>query len=170
MPDDPARRDEDCYEAFNIQVEALVKRLSATGSKTLVIGVSGGLDSTHALIVAAKAMDRMGRPRSDILGFTMPGFATGEATKGNAWALMRALGCTADEIDIRPAARQMLADMGHPFASGEAVYDVTFENVQAGLRTDYLFRLANQRRGIVLGTATSASWRSAGVPMASAIR
>ncbi|KIU28606.1 NAD synthetase [Sphingomonas melonis] len=152
VPDDPARRDEDCYEAFNIQVEALVKRLSATGSMTLVIGVSGGLDSTHALIVAAKAMDRMGRPRSDILGFTMPGFATGEATKGNAWALMRALGCTADEIDIRPAARQMLADMGHPFASGEAVYDVTFENVQAGLRTDYLFRLANQRRGIVLGT------------------
>ncbi|GEM70525.1 NAD(+) synthase [Sphingomonas aquatilis] len=152
VPDDPARRDEDCYEAFNIQVEALVKRLSATGSKTLVIGVSGGLDSTHALIVAAKAMDRMGRPRSDILGFTMPGFATGEATKGNAWALMRALGCTADEIDIRPAARQMLADMSHPFARGEAVYDVTFENVQAGLRTDYLFRLANQRRGIVLGT------------------
>ncbi len=152
VPDDPARRDEDCYEAFNIQVEALVKRLSATGSKTLVIGVSGGLDSTHALIVAAKAMDRMGRPRSDILGFTMPGFATGDATKSNAWALMRALGCTADEIDIRPAARQMLSDMGHPFANGEAVYDVTFENVQAGLRTDYLFRLANQRRGIVLGT------------------
>ena len=129
-----------------------MKRLSATGSKTLVIGVSGGLDSTHALIVAAKAMDRMGRPRSDILGFTMPGFATGDTTKGNAWALMRALGCTADEIDIRPAARQMLTDMGHPFASGEPVYDVTFENVQAGLRTDYLFRLANQRRGIVLGT------------------
>jgi len=152
VPDDPARRDEDCYEAFNIQVEALVKRLSATGSKTLVIGVSGGLDSTHALIVAAKAMDRMGRPRSDILGFTMPGFATGDTTKGNAWALMRALGCTADEIDIRPAARQMLTDMGHPFASGEPVYDFTFENVQAGLRTDYLFRLANQRRGIVLGT------------------
>ena len=152
VPDDPARRDEDCYEAFNIQVEALVKRLSATGSKTLVIGVSGGLDSTHALIIAAKAMDRMGRPRSDILGFTLPGFATGETTKGNAWGLMRALGCTADEIDIRPAARQMLADMGHPFASGEPVYDVTFENVQAGLRTDYLFRLANPRRGIVLGT------------------
>ena len=97
-------------------------------------------------------MDRLGRPRADILGFTMPGFATGDATKGNAWALMRALGCTADEIDIRPAARQMLADMGHPFAKGEAVYDVTFENVQAGLRTDYLFRLANQRDGIVLGT------------------
>jgi len=152
VPNDPARRDEDCYEAFNIQVEALSKRLAATKSRTLVIGVSGGLDSTHALIVAAKAMDRLARPRTDILAFTMPGFATGEATKGNAWALMRALGCTADEIDIRPAARQMLADMGHPFANGEAVYDVTFENVQAGLRTDYLFRLANQRGGIVLGT------------------
>jgi NAD+ synthase (glutamine-hydrolysing) len=152
VPNDPGRRDEDCYEAFNIQVEALSKRLAATRSKTLIIGVSGGLDSTHALIVAAKAMDRLGRPRADILGFTMPGFATGDATKGNAWALMRALGCTADEIDIRPAARQMLADMGHPFARGEAVYDVTFENVQAGLRTDYLFRLANQRGGIVLGT------------------
>ncbi len=152
VPDDPARRDEDCYEAFNIQVEALSKRLSATQSKTLVIGVSGGLDSTHALIVAAKAMDRLGRPRSDILGFTMPGFATGDATKANAWALMRALGCTADEIDIRPAARQMLADIGHPYAHGKPVYDVTFENVQAGLRTDYLFRLANQRGGIVLGT------------------
>ncbi|MCP3735495.1 NAD(+) synthase [Sphingomonas sp. RP10(2022)] len=152
VPDDPARRDADCYEAFNIQVAALAKRFAATGSKTLVIGVSGGLDSTHALIVAAKAMDRLGRPRSDILGFTMPGFATGDTTKANAWALMRALGCTADEIDIRPAARQMLADMGHPFAAGEPVYDVTFENVQAGLRTDYLFRLANQRGGIVLGT------------------
>ena len=152
VPDDPGRRDADCYEAFNIQVEALAKRLSATGSKTLVIGVSGGLDSTHALIVAAKAMDRLGRPRTDILGFTLPGFATGDTTKSNAWALMRALGCTADEIDIRPAARQMLADMDHPFSKGEAVYDVTFENVQAGLRTDYLFRLANQRGGIVLGT------------------
>ncbi|WP_271300371.1 NAD(+) synthase [Sphingomonas sp. CV7422] len=152
VPNDPGRRDEDCYEAFNIQVEALSKRLAATRSQTLVIGVSGGLDSTHALIVAAKAMDRLGRPRSDILGFTLPGFATGDTTKSNAWALMRALGCTGAEIDIRPAARQMLADMGHPFASGEPVYDVTFENVQAGLRTDYLFRLANQRGGIVLGT------------------
>jgi NAD+ synthase (glutamine-hydrolysing) len=82
----------------------------------------------------------------------MPGFATGEGSKANAWALMRALGITADEIDIRPAARRMLADMDHPFGRGEPVYDVTFENVQAGLRTDYLFRLANQRGGIVLGT------------------
>ncbi|KQU53161.1 NAD synthetase [Sphingomonas sp. Leaf339] len=152
VPNDPAGRDADCFEAFNIQVEALAKRLEAAQAKTLVIGVSGGLDSTHALIVAAKAMDRLGRPRADILAFTLPGFATGEGTKANAWALMRALGCTADEIDIRPAARQMLGDIGHPFADGEPQYDVTFENVQAGLRTDYLFRLANQRAGIVLGT------------------
>ncbi len=152
VPNDPARRDEDCYEAFNIQVEALSKRLVAAHAETIVIGVSGGLDSTHALIVAAKAMDRLGRPRTNILGFTMPGFATGEGTKANAWALMRALGITAEEIDIRPAAQRMLEDIGHPFSDGEPVYDITFENVQAGLRTDYLFRLANQRRGIVLGT------------------
>ncbi|MDB5736891.1 MAG: nadE [Sphingomonas bacterium] len=152
VPADPARLDADCYEAFNIQVEGLLRRVSAAGAKRLVIGVSGGLDSTHALIVAAKAFDRLGRSRSDILGFTMPGFATGDDTKANAWALMRALGITADEIDIRPAARQMLGDMGHPFAGGEPVYDITFENVQAGLRTDYLFRLANQREGLVVGT------------------
>jgi NAD+ synthase (glutamine-hydrolysing) len=152
VPDDPARLDQDCYEAFNIQVSGLVKRLQATKSKHIVIGVSGGLDSTHALIVAAKAFDQLGKPRSDILGFTMPGFATSEGTKSNAWALMRGLGVTGEEIDIRPAARLMLEEMGHPFAKGEPVYDVTFENVQAGLRTDFLFRLANQRQGLVLGT------------------
>ena len=149
-----ARRhlDQDCYEAFNIQVEGLRRRFEATRGSHMVIGVSGGLDSTHALIVAAKACDRLGLPRTTILGFTMPGFATSEGTKSNAWTLMRALGVTAEEIDIRPAARQMLADMGHPFAEGEPVYDVAFENVQAGLRTDYLFRLANQRSGFVIGT------------------
>ena len=157
VPNDPARRDADCYEAYNIQVEALATRLAATGVGKLVIGVSGGLDSTHALIVAAKAMDRLGRPRGDILGFTMPGFGTGERTRAQAWALMRALGIAAEEIDIRPAARLMLEAMGHPFGrgpeeGGEPVYDITFENVQAGLRTDYLFRLANQRGGLVLGT------------------
>jgi NAD+ synthase (glutamine-hydrolysing) len=152
VPDDPARRDADCYEAYNIQVEALAKRLDASRAKTLVIGVSGGLDSTHALIVAAKATDRLGWSRDRILAFTMPGFATGAGTKAHAWALMRSLGVTAEEIDIRPAAHQLLEDMKHPFAQGEPVHDVTFENVQAGLRTDYLFRLANQRGGIVLGT------------------
>ena len=152
VPNTPEKLDADCYEAFNIQVEGLLKRFEAARAERLVIGVSGGLDSTHALIVAAKVMDRLGRPRSHILGFTMPGFATSEGTKTNAWALMRALGVDGDEIDIRPAATQMLGDMGHPFAGGAPVYDVTFENVQAGLRTDYLFRLANQRGGLVVGT------------------
>jgi NAD+ synthase (glutamine-hydrolysing) len=152
VPDDPARLDQDCYEAFNIQVQGLSQRLRSTKSKTLVIGVSGGLDSTHALLVACKAFDALGKPRSDILAFTMPGFATSEGTKSNAWALMNALGVTGAEIDIRPAANQMFADIGHPFAKGEKVYDVTFENVQAGLRTDYLFRLANEHSGFVLGT------------------
>ena len=152
VPADRQQLDADCYEAFNIQVEGLAKRFQSTRGKTMVIGISGGLDSTHALIVAAKVCDRLGLPRSTILGYTMPGFATGDATKSNAWALMNALGITAAEIDIRPAARQMLGDMGHPFAGGEPVYDITFENVQAGLRTDYLFRLANQNDGFVIGT------------------
>ena len=152
VPNTPEKLDEDCYEAFNIQVQGVAKRLEAAQARRLVIGVSGGLDSTHALIVAAKAMDRLGRPRTDILGITMPGFATSDGTKDNAWRLMRALGVTAEEIDIRPAARRMLEDIGHPFAAGEPVYDVTFENVQAGLRTDYLFRIANQRDGLVVGT------------------
>jgi NAD+ synthase (glutamine-hydrolysing) len=152
VPNRPAQLDQDCYEAFNIQVQGLVRRFQATGGEHLVIGVSGGLDSTHALIVAAKACDELKLPRSTILGFTLPGFATGAETKGNAWSLMNALGIAGEEIDIRPAAKQMLADMGHPHAKGEAVYDVTFENVQAGLRTDYLFRLAGQRAGFVVGT------------------
>ncbi|MEA5055168.1 MAG: NAD(+) synthase, partial [Propionicimonas sp.] len=180
VPADPARLAQDCYEAYNIQVSALEQRLKAIGQPKIVIGVSGGLDSTHALIVAAKAMDRMNRPRTDILAFTMPGFATSDHTKGNATDLANALGVTFAELDIKPAARQLLADLDHPFADGEPVYsslrssgpslpsddaerarlaaraasvfDVTFENVQAGLRTDYLFRLANQRGGIVLGT------------------
>jgi NAD+ synthase (glutamine-hydrolysing) len=152
VPADPRELDADCYEAFNIQVEGLLKRFESTRGQAMVIGVSGGLDSTHALIVAAKVCDRLGLPRTTIRGYTMPGFATGDETKANAWALMKALGITAEEIDIRPAATQMLGDMGHPFAKGEPVYDIAFENVQAGLRTDYLFRLANQHNGFVVGT------------------
>jgi NAD+ synthase (glutamine-hydrolysing) len=152
VPSDPQRLQQDCYEAYNIQVSGLEQRLRALNYPKVVIGVSGGLDSTHALIVAAHAMDREGRPRSDILAFTMPGYATGERTKGNAVALGKALGVTFEELDIRDTASLMLTEMGHPFSRGEKVYDVTFENVQAGLRTDYLFRLANQRGGIVLGT------------------
>jgi NAD+ synthase (glutamine-hydrolysing) len=152
VPADPARLALDCYEAYNIQVAGLVQRLSAIGQPKIVIGVSGGLDSTHALIVAARALDRLGRPRCDILAFTLPGFATSAGTKSSALALMDAIGATAETIDIRPAAERLLQDLRHPFAAGQPVYDVTFENVQAGLRTDYLFRAANQRGGIVLGT------------------
>ncbi len=152
VPDRPEKLDEDCYEAFNIQVDALMRRIESTGSKSLVIGISGGLDSTHALIVAAKACDRLGMPRSAIRGYTMPGFATSEGTKTNAHRLMAAMEITSGEIDIRPAAMKMLEDIGHPFADGEPVHDVTFENVQAGLRTDYLFRLAGQHKGFVVGT------------------
>ena len=97
-------------------------------------------------------MDLLGLPRTNILGYTMPGFATGDATKSNAWRLMTSLGISAHELDIRPTATQMLKDLDHPFGRGEEVYDVTFENVQAGLRTDYLFRLANHQGAIVLGT------------------
>ena len=152
VPDDPARLDRDCYEAFNIQVQGLARRLQATKVKHVVIGVSGGLDSTHALLVAARAFDALDLPRKNILAFNMPGFASSAGTKSNAWELIKALHVTGEEIDIRPAARKMLEDLGHPFARGEHVYDVTFENVQAGLRTDYLFRLANQRNAIVAGT------------------
>ncbi|ORB66042.1 NAD(+) synthase [Mycolicibacterium tusciae] len=152
VPADPTRLEHDCYEAYNIQVAGLEQRLRALDYPKVVLGLSGGLDSTHALIVAARAMDRENRPRSDILAFTLPGFATGEHTKTNASRLADALGVTFAEIDIKSTAELMLKEMDHPFARGEKVYDVTFENVQAGLRTDYLFRLANQRGGIVLGT------------------
>ena len=151
-PANPEKLREHAYEAYNIQVQGLATRLVATRIERAVIGVSGGLDSTQALIVAARAMDRIGLSRRNVLAYTLPGFATSEQTKGNAWALIHALGVTGTEIDIRPAARQMLVDLGHPFTRGEPVYDITFENVQAGLRTDYLFRLANQNRGLVVGT------------------
>ena len=152
VPSDPAARDERCYEAYNIQVHALMKRMLSIGMKHIVIGVSGGLDSTHALIVAAKAFDGLGLPRENILGYTMPGFATSDITLSNAHGLMRALRISADEIDIRPSCMQMLSDLGHPYSKGERVYDVTFENVQAGERTSHLFRLANFHSAIVLGT------------------
>ena len=152
VPDDLSKRDRDCFEAYNIQVQGLAKRIEATSSNRVVIGISGGLDSTHALIVAARAFDLLGLPRKNIIGVTMPGFATTEATKSNAWALMKALGIDAREVSIRPLAQRMLEDLDHPAARGEPVYDVAYENVQAGLRTDYLFRLANKEGGFVVGT------------------
>lgn len=152
VPSDAARRDERCAEVYNIQVQALVQRLSASNISKVVIGISGGLDSTHALLVCAKAMDRLGLPRTNILGVTMPGFATSDRTLQQARQLMQVVGCSASEVDIRPSCLQMLKDLGHPYASGEEKYDITFENVQAGERTNHLFRLANFHNGIVIGT------------------
>lgn len=152
VPDDAAEYDERCEEAYQIQVHGLVKRLEATGIQKVVIGISGGLDSTHALVVALRAMRRLGLPASNVLAYTLPGFATSDHTLHNARRLMEATGVTAGEIDIRPSCRQMLEDIDHPFARGEQVFDVTFENVQAGERTSHLFRLANRHGGLVLGT------------------
>ncbi|MFG6448482.1 NAD(+) synthase [Roseateles sp. BYS180W] len=152
VPADDASRDERCEEVFHIQVQALVQRLRSSGLQKLVVGVSGGLDSTHALLVAAQAMDKLKLPRSHILAYTMPGFATSERTRDQAWRLMQCLGCSAEEIDIKPSCTQMLQDLRHPFAQGQAQYDVTFENVQAGQRTSHLFRLANHHGAMVLGT------------------
>ncbi|WP_426193113.1 NAD(+) synthase [Massilia sp. DWR3-1-1] len=152
VPSDRARRDERCTEVVNIQVQALVQRLASSGIDKVVIGVSGGLDSTHALLICARAMDQLKLPRTNILAYTMPGFATSARTIVQARTLMEVVGCSAAEIDIRPSCRQMLDDIGHPYGQGSAVYDITFENVQAGERTSHLFRLANLHNAIVIGT------------------
>ncbi|ESQ93756.1 NAD(+) synthase [Asticcacaulis benevestitus] len=152
VPADKERLDEDCYEAFNIQVHGLMQRLSTSHTQNVVIGISGGLDSTHAVIVACKAFDRLGIPRTNIHGYTMPGFGTSTGSRNDALKLMKALGISSEVLDIRPAAKRMLLDIGHPFSRGERVYDVNFENVQAGLRTDFLFRLAGEKKGFVVGT------------------
>ena len=152
VPADTRRRDERCTEVYNIQVQALVQRLSSSKLSKVVIGVSGGLDSTHALLVCAKAMDRLNLPRANILAYTMPGFATSDRTLQQARQLMQVVGSTAAEIDIRTSCLQMLKDLGHPYAAGQEQYDITFENVQAGERTNHLFRLANFHHAIVIGT------------------
>ncbi len=152
VPAEAASRTERCAEVYNIQVRGLQTRLRATGIEKLVIGVSGGLDSTHALTVCVQALERLGLPRANVLAYTMPGFATSELTLENARVLMRALGVSAHQLDIRPSASQMLHDLDHPAAAGQPVYDVTYENVQAGERTSHLFRLANQHRALVVGT------------------
>ncbi len=153
VPTDPELRNLRCYEAYNIQVQGLVKRLQSSKVSKIILGISGGLDSTQALIVAARAMDVLKLPRTNILAYTMPGFGTSQRTAANARALMEAIGCSAHELDIRPSCEQMLKDIGHPYAHGQPVYDVTFENVQAGERTSHLFRLANLHNGLVLGTS-----------------
>ena len=153
VPADPLTRDQRCHEVYEIQVQGLVKRLKAMTAQNVVIGISGGLDSTQALIVCARAMDVMGLPRANILAYTMPGFATSERTLDQSRRLMSAVGGTANEVDIRPSCMQMFRDIGHPFAEGKPVYDVTFENVQAGERTSHLFRLANVHNAPVVGTS-----------------
>jgi NAD+ synthase (glutamine-hydrolysing) len=152
VPADAQTRAERCAEVYRIQVEGLATRMRATGIAKAVIGVSGGLDSAQALIVAARTMDQLSLPRTNVLAYTMPGFATSALTLANARRLMAALGVSAQEIDIRPSANQMLKDIEHPAAQGTPLYDVTYENVQAGERTSHLFRLANRHGGLVLGT------------------
>jgi NAD+ synthase (glutamine-hydrolysing) len=152
VPSDPALRGKRCYEVYNIQVQGLAKRMKSTGLENLVIGVSGGLDSTHALTVCARTVDTLGLSRRNIKAYTLPGYATTDKTYASAMALMKALGVEASEIDIRPGCERMMEDIGHPYSTGRELYDVTFENVQAGQRTSILFRIANMRQGLVVGT------------------
>ena len=148
VPSDSAILADRCEEIVNIQVAALAKRLAATHCKSLVIGVSGGLDSTLALLIAARTFDRLGIDRRGITGVTMPGFGTTDRTHNNACTLMDALGVTWREISIAAAVNQHFADIGHD----PAVHDVTYENSQARERTQILMDIANQTGGMVLGT------------------
>ena len=152
VPSDPVDLDARCCDAINIQVQGLGTRLASTGIERVVVGVSGGLDSTLALLIAVESMEQLRLPRENVLAYTLPSFATSAATLNRAKKLMRAVGVSLGEIDIRPSCMQMLRDLGHPFARGEKVYDVAFENVQAGERTSHLFRLANQHGALVVGT------------------
>lgn len=152
VPSDPATRDARCEEVYRIQVQGLATRMRAAGKQRLVIGVSGGLDSTQALLVCARVMDELKLSRRNIFAYTLPGFATTTRTRSTAWQLMRTVGATAEEVDIRPSCLQMLKDLRHPFAKGRKVYDITFENVQAGERTSHLFRFANHHDALVVGT------------------
>ena len=148
VPADDDNLNSHCDEITNIQVAGLCRRLEATGCKSLVVGISGGLDSTLALLVAVAAFDRLGLPRTGILGITMPGFGTTSRTRNNAVTLMEQLGVSMKEISIAPAVRQHFADIGHD----PAVHDVTYENSQARERTQILMDMANRTGGMVLGT------------------
>lgn len=152
VPDELAVRDARCFEAYSIQCQGLAQRLRATGVRRVVLGVSGGLDSTHALLVAVRALQDIDLPPANVLAYSLPGFATSERTQANAERLAKCLGVTWEQIDIREQCVQMLRDIGHPAAGGDGPFDVTYENVQAGARTSLLFRLANLHGGLVLGT------------------
>ena len=147
LPDE-SLADTYCNDAVNIQVLALMRRLEVTWCKNLVIGISGGLDSTLALLIAVKTFDRMGLDRKGIIGVTMPGFGTTDRTYNNALTMMRSLGITMREISIVPAVTQHFTDIGHNIST----HDVTYENSQARERTQLLMDIANQVNGMVLGT------------------
>ena len=140
--------DERCNEVFNIQVAGLCKRIGHTHCQTAVVGISGGLDSTLALLVCAKAFDKLGRSRKEIVGITMPGFGTTGRTYNNALHLMQSLGVTIREISIKEACIQHFSDIGHDIST----HDVTYENSQARERTQILMDVANQLNGMVIGT------------------
>jgi NAD+ synthase (glutamine-hydrolysing) len=148
VPADPARRAEHCREIFNIQATGLAKRLLHTGSKVVTIGLSGGLDSTLALLVTARAFDLAGLPRAGIHAITMPGFGTTPRTRGNAEKLAEHLGVGFRTIPITDAVRQHFKDIGHD----ENLHDVTYENAQARERTQILMDVANKIGGFVVGT------------------
>lgn len=148
VPEDPATVNERCEEIFQIQVAGLAKRIEHTGSQKAVLGISGGLDSTLALLVTKKTFDLLQRPAQDIVAVTMPGFGTTDMTHENALELMRALGVSIMDVDIRKACLQQFADLGHD----AAIHDVTYENVQARQRTQLLMNLANKVQGLVVGT------------------
>lgn len=148
VPSDPAALEQQCVETANIQTLGLAKRLEITRSRAIVIGISGGLDSTLALLVACRTFDLMGLPRTGIHAVTMPGFGTSGRTKNNAMKLMEALGVTISEIPIGAAVEQHFSDIGHD----PEVHDVTYENAQARMRTLILMDLANKVNGLVLGT------------------
>ena len=147
VPDDKATRTQHCSEIFEMQASALARRLTVIGGK-LTVGISGGLDSTLALLVAVRAMDKLGLPHTNITAVTMPCFGTSDETLANALTLMEKLGVTAMEIPIRDAVLQHFKDIGH---AGDD-YSVTYENSQARERTQVLMDLANKHGGIVLGT------------------
>lgn len=148
VPTNPVTRDERCREIFSIQTAGLAKRIEHTRSKCAVIGVSGGLDSTLALLVAAKTFDMLGLDRSQIIAVTMPGFGTTDRTYSNAMEFMRTMGTTIREVDIKPACLQHFIDIGHD----TNIHDVTYENVQARERTQILMDIANKEGGMVIGT------------------
>lgn len=148
VPDDPGHLDERCSEIVNIQSEGLMKRLHATGCRSVVIGISGGLDSTLALLVTARAFDRLGIDRKGITGITMPGFGTTGRTHNNAVVIMEQLGVSIKEIPIAEAVNLHFSDIGH----NPEIKDVTYENSQARERTQILMDYANKTGGMVIGT------------------